>query len=75
MRKRNTLLALALLVLLAGGFTYQSRTQWEYDFEYAPSEKRTNELGSQGWELVAIQSSGPGMGNSVPVYVFKRPKQ
>ncbi|OLE52122.1 MAG: hypothetical protein AUG51_19385 [Acidobacteria bacterium 13_1_20CM_3_53_8] len=75
--KARILFIIALLSFLFIGWTYQSaqRTQWEYKFEYAPSERKANELGAQGWELVAIQSTGSGMGNNVPNYVFKRAKQ
>lgn len=52
----------------------QSHPTWEYKFVYEASEKKANQLGQEGWELVAIQSTGPGLGNNVPAYVFKRSK-
>lgn len=75
MRKRLILVALLLASLLCLGFYQaQTRPQFEYKFEYGPSEKKANELGREGWELVAVQSTGPGAGNNVPTYVFKRSK-
>jgi hypothetical protein len=72
---RNKPLLAALLVLLCVlslGFRYQSARQWEYKFEQAPSEKKANDLGSQGWELVAIQS--PSQNIPAPTFVFRRAK-
>lgn len=53
----------------------ENTQQWEYKFDFSTTEKKANELGSQGWELVAIQSTGPGLGNNVSTYVFKRIRQ
>jgi hypothetical protein len=77
--KLKKLLIIVLVIassLVALGATFQSssKTTWEYKFEYSPSEKKVNELGAQGWELAAIQSTGPGLGNNVATYVFKRQK-
>jgi hypothetical protein len=74
---KTTLLIISLLIcLLCVGATYQSAAprQFEYKFEFNPSEKKANELGALGWELVAIQSTGPGTGNNIPTYVFRRVK-
>lgn len=72
---------IALLALVLGFYFVNSRSQaasvpatWEYKFEYSPSEKLMNKLGSEGWELAGIQSTGPGMANNVPTYVLKRAK-
>lgn len=71
-------LAIALFLctaLAAGGWTMQtSRTQWEYKIVYKLNEKRANELGSDGWELVAIGGMGSGPASNVETFVFKRPK-
>lgn len=65
------LLACAITVM---GQQRQSQQTWEYKFLYECSEKKANSLGQEGWELSGIQSTGPGLGNNVPTYVFKRPK-
>ena len=36
------------------------------------SEAKLNELGAQGWELVAVRNDG---NSSQPVFYFKRPKK
>ena len=74
--RQRLLVALCALALLCFvGFTQAtSRQTFEYKFEYGPSEKKANELGVQGWQLVAIQSTGPGVGNNTPTYVFVRSK-
>lgn len=56
------------------GASQTKQSSWEYKFLYECSEKKANSLGQEGWELTAIQSTGPGIGNNVPTYVFKRPK-
>lgn len=52
----------------------QATNKWEYKFVYECNEKKAAALGQEGWELAAIQSTGPGIGNNVPTYVFKRSK-
>jgi hypothetical protein len=74
---KSTLLALTLIlaVLCTAAFTQQpSQPQWEYQFVFDCTEKKANALGAQGWQLTAIQGSGPGIGNNVATYVFKRAK-
>jgi hypothetical protein len=78
----NKAILLILLVILVSALSLGQATkektssaQWEYKFDYSASEKKANELGSQGWELIAIQSTGPGLGNNVATYVYKRLKQ
>jgi len=74
---RKILLVLAfVLVFTLGGFTFpqKNQTQYEYKFEYDIREKKANELGSQGWELVGIGACGEGAGCNVTVFVFKRAK-
>jgi hypothetical protein len=71
MRKHLLLAAVLFCSVFCAGFAYrQGRPQIEYKFEHSPSEKKVNELGSQGWELVAIQS--PSQNIVVATYVFKR---
>ncbi len=75
MKQRVLALALLVGILLTVGWTQQAHATWEYKFEYKMNEKKANELGSQGWELAAIEStSTAGIGNNVAVYVFKRAK-
>jgi hypothetical protein len=69
--RRNILVALVLLaVFLLGGFTFAQtiKQQWEYKVENGVAEKRFNDLGSQGWELVSCGQFNGGM----PYCVFKR---
>lgn len=47
---------------------------WEYKFDNNTNEKKANELGNQGWELVAIQTNPVSPGITSTVYVFKRKK-
>jgi hypothetical protein len=69
--KRNILTILTLVaVLLLAGWTLQ-RDKFEYRFEDGCSEQKANELGTQGWELVSIESPARKI---VAVYVFKRQK-
>jgi len=39
-----------------------------------PVEDYLNDLGMQGWELVAVEQSFPGSGISDYILFFKRPK-
>jgi hypothetical protein len=80
---RNKAFWIAILIIitamLAVGWTQSSRgsdkTGWEYTSYQAspagPSDLEMNKLGSDGWELVAIDSPGDGR---TPRYVFKRKK-
>lgn len=75
---KRILLTLALVLSIATISATQQQSkpqQWEYKLEYKMNEKKANELGSQGWELAAIEStSSAGIANNVPTYVFKRAK-
>ena len=68
-----TLAAIALVVL--GGWSVRgqkqgsSRTLWEYRIVSELEKIPLNDLGAQGWELVAV-----GMGGAEEVYYFKRAK-
>ncbi|WP_309399706.1 DUF4177 domain-containing protein [Cerasicoccus maritimus] len=54
-----------------------TRIQWEYKTEYYQqlSEKRLNDFGKQGWELVGFSTNQDRNQNVSYSYVFKRPKQ
>ena len=77
MRILTSILFIAVLfyAVLAKPELSSQVTVFEYKFDYNTSEKKANELGAQGWELVAVQSTGPGLANNVPTYVFKRVKK
>lgn len=64
---KKNLLIIVMAVLLLAGWTYQTRTDWEYKMVFIPTEKKVNEIASQGWELVAIDTN-------TKHYVFKRAK-
>lgn len=56
--------------------------KWEYLREMNPTAEMLNQLGDQGWELVAVMSrptdattAGTGQGGFHAVYIFKRRKQ
>lgn len=68
------MLTLVLSALTIGWANQQPKTQqWEYKFEYKMNERKANELGTQGWELAAIESpTNAGIATNVPAYVFKR---
>ena len=66
------IVSICLLFLSAVAFSRPTSATYEYKFEYKMSERKANELGAQGWELAAIESTGPGISNNVPTYVFKR---
>lgn len=73
---KNKLLLIAVLVLafltIGARFT---PTTYEYKFETSISEKKANELGAEGWELVGFDSrSGGGTVVHITTFVFKRPK-
>lgn len=70
--KHKTLLALALIlsILSISAATQQPKPQqWEYKFEWNIKEKKANELGAQGWELVSVNTI-----TNVQEYAFKRAK-
>ena len=72
---KNILLTLALVIgILFTAGAQQPRMQWEYKFEYNVSQKKANELGAQGWELVTASSTGSGTASNVETFVFKRAK-
>lgn len=74
MRNRTLLVLLLVASTFTVGLSFQAQPPpgYEYKFESAPTEKKANALGAEGWELVAIESQGQG--RIVPTYVFKRRK-
>lgn len=72
MKKRITLVALLLVSLLCVGFARQSRPQiqWEYKIEKDADEKRLNQLGAEGWELVTLDRGTGSLSRSM--FVLKR---
>jgi hypothetical protein len=75
MKKTLYPIAAAVLLLCVLGFTYQTnRAQYEYRFVDGCTEKKANELGSEGWELVAAKATGAGVTANVGTFIFKRQK-
>lgn len=66
---RNILITLVLTIGLLFTVAAQPRTAWEYKVEWNASEKKANELGAQGWELIAVDTH-----SNVQSFVFKRAK-
>lgn len=72
---KRLLFILVLVVVSIGATAQTSRPTWEYKFEYKVSEKKANEMASQGWELMAVGNESGGMAaSSVPFMIFRRPK-
>lgn len=74
--KTRTLLAIALLILsclLFIGSTYQTTPAWEYRIEKDADEKRLNQVGAEGWELVTLDRGTGSLSRSM--FVFKRRRQ
>jgi hypothetical protein len=71
---KTLILILAICMVSIGATVQTQQKTWEYKFLYECNEKKANSLGQEGWELTAIQSTGTGLGNNVPTYVFKRLK-
>jgi hypothetical protein len=77
MRKKLYAACAAVLLLAVLGFTRQTaRPAFEYRVEYhgTLSEKKLNELGSQGWELVATETTIKNGDSVVHGFYFKRAK-
>lgn len=71
---KKNLLIIVIAVLLLTGWTLQSKPTFEYKTEYLPTDGKLNQLGSDGWELVAIGAKGGGGTFNALAYVFKRAK-
>ena len=71
------LIVIAMALLCLTGWTGYAqkesprpkRAVWEYKVENGLSEEQINQLGSEGWELVAVSST-----NNQSYEFFKRPK-
>lgn len=75
MKTKILIIAIILSTLFVTAWTVQNAPQkiFEYKYEDKPSEKKANDLGADGWELVAIQSATSN--NYSAIYVFKREKR
>lgn len=78
MKNKIYIALLIVLVLCFGSYVARSKSApapvaYEYKFEFNAKEKKVNDLASQGWELVAIDSGGSDIA-SVSTFVFKRAK-
>jgi hypothetical protein len=58
--------------------------KWEYRVVLAKSgmlktgtnlTEQLNELGNEGWELIAVLNAGHSLGTNVNYFLLKRPKQ
>lgn len=83
MRNRLLLVASLTVSLLCAAFTYQAQTQGRQQWEYkllnmkldGKTEAKLNELGAQGWELVAYDGYiANGTGVEAGTFMLKRPK-
>ncbi len=76
-RRHYLLITVAIAALCFGGWTgygqrenpKPKRPTWEYKVEDGLSQEQLNELGSQGWELVAVS-----IGNGQASIFLKRAK-
>lgn len=76
MKRILLVLALVLSILTISPAISQTNPQqktWEYKFDDKCSEKRSNDLATQGWELASM-SMGTWGTISTPTCVFKRAK-
>ena len=75
MKKTIALIVTTSSLILAGCCTTPYQAKWEYKEVEFPSgttsEDQLNQLGDQGWSVVAATVSTRG----VPLYVLKRAKQ
>lgn len=55
------IVSLCLLFLSVGAFSAPAPVAWEYKFEYKCTEKKANELGAVGWELVNVSDGTTGI--------------
>lgn len=77
--RKTLLITLALVaVLFLAGWTFQTRVHWEYkvvNSNKGTPPKELNDLGAEGWELIAVRNPIFG-GNSLNAeYIFKRVRQ
>lgn len=55
------IVSLCLAFLSVGAFSAPAPVAWEYKFEYKCNEKKANELGAQGWEIVSMAPGNTGL--------------
>jgi hypothetical protein len=72
MRNKTLIIALLLVCLVGVGFQVGSTKRWEYKVEYNATEKKLNQLGDQGWELVG--ASPEASTSNLTGFYFKRQK-
>jgi hypothetical protein len=73
MKTSIALMFAASTLLLAGCCTTHHVTKWEYmqiPTSTQKSDEYLNQLGAEGWSVVAFGKSGDGS-----LYILKRPKQ
>lgn len=74
MYKLITIVSLVLAFFVSIAWATEGRNQtWEYKLEYKVNERRANELGSQGWEMVGAGTENAGT-ITVSYLIFKRAK-
>jgi hypothetical protein len=76
MKNKIVLAVLLLVCLVTFGFQVRPTQRWEYKVEYhgTISEKKLNELGAEGWELVSTEISIKNGDSNVTSFYFKRQK-
>lgn len=73
MKNRILLAALIVVSLFCAAFLYRPASpRWEYKIEKDADEKRLNQLGAEGWELVTLDRGSGSLSRSM--FVFKRPQ-
>jgi len=72
MKKKILIAALLLVSVVSTGFQVRSIQKWEYKIEYNASEKKLNQLGAEGWELVG--ASPEASTSNLTGFYFKREK-
>lgn len=73
MKNKITVTLLILACLFVVGWTNQ-KPSWEYHIEYhgTISEKKLNQLGSEGWDLIATETVIKNGDTNVTAFYFKR---
>jgi hypothetical protein len=64
----SLIIGLTAIVLFAQN-SVSAPVQWEYKLQYNINEKKCNELGEDGWELVSVADV-----KGLTTYAFKRKK-
>lgn len=76
MKNKILLAVLSAVCLLTLAFQIRTAQKWEYKVEYhgTISERKLNELGAEGWELVSTEISIKNGDSNVTSFYFKRYK-